>query len=122
VAGRFATWLMLKFRFRFRRDTAPLRGQRRQSPRLCRGMRYSRRFALGFRGVWLGRRGRGAAWTSPCDNARVSTGQGHSGYVRSRTGGLGTQQFSPDAEARWRAFRGEITDSDRLDLPCRRRD
>jgi len=33
--------------------------------------------------------------------------------------GQGAQRFSPDAEARWKAFRGELTDSDRLDLLLR---
>lgn len=32
---------------------------------------------------------------------------------------LGAQRFSPDAEARWKAFRGELTDADRLDLLLR---
>jgi len=30
--------------------------------------------------------------------------------------GLGAIRFSPDADARWKAFRGELSDSDRLDL------
>jgi hypothetical protein len=33
--------------------------------------------------------------------------------------GLGTQRFTVDAEARWKAFRGELTDADRLDLLLR---
>ena len=33
--------------------------------------------------------------------------------------GLGAQRFTPDADARWKAFRGELTDSDRLDLLLR---
>jgi hypothetical protein len=33
--------------------------------------------------------------------------------------GLGAQRFAPDADARWKAFRGELTDSDRLDLLLR---
>ncbi len=33
--------------------------------------------------------------------------------------GLSTVRFSPDAEARWKAFRGELTDADRVDLLLR---
>lgn len=33
--------------------------------------------------------------------------------------GLGAQRFTPDADARWKAFRGELTDADRLDLLLR---
>ncbi len=33
--------------------------------------------------------------------------------------GFGAQRFSPDADARWKAFKGELTDSDRLDLLLR---
>lgn len=33
--------------------------------------------------------------------------------------GLGAERFSPDATARWRAFRGELGDSQRLDLLLR---
>lgn len=32
---------------------------------------------------------------------------------------LGPARFTPDAEARWKAFRGDLTDSDRLDLLLR---
>jgi hypothetical protein len=33
--------------------------------------------------------------------------------------GFGTKRFDDDANARWRAFRGELTDADRLDLLLR---
>jgi len=33
--------------------------------------------------------------------------------------GLGARRFTPDADARWKAFQGELTDSDRLDLLLR---
>lgn len=33
--------------------------------------------------------------------------------------GFGAERFSADADARWKAFKGELTDSDRLDLLLR---
>jgi hypothetical protein len=33
--------------------------------------------------------------------------------------GLSATRFSPDAEARWKAFRGDLTDADRVDLLLR---
>lgn len=32
---------------------------------------------------------------------------------------FGAQRFTPDADARWKAFRGELTDADRVDLLLR---